>query len=221
MNDDEIEDWIENVSESPTITRDGVLVVLDDDERDEAKPEPIERVWAQALAIERAIRDTKVEISAARTAEEALDAALDLALVTGSFQASPEEPADLAALADRLRSLEDGQDDLEVEMDDRGRPPEGWMPPPPRKVTIAAEPKPDDLLRRSLSDDELQHFRWLVETQLDQREVAARLGIKQAAVSKRETKLRAHVDAIYQAAFERSYPWMPIPKPQGGRRRKA
>ncbi len=60
-----------------------------------------------------------------------------------------------------------------------------------------------------------------MDQRLPQSEIAMGLGISQAAVSKRETKLRARIDAVYIEETGQPYHWTPIPKPQGGRRRRS
>ena len=130
---------------------------------------------------------------------------------------------DWAALAQELGDLDD-------EMEVRGFPPDGWHPhsadqpqsaaSPPRSGSPTRSSAPGDILRPHLTVDEYQLWEWLDQGVL-QREVAQRLAISQVAVSKREKKLRARVDAIYIDATGRPYHWTAIAKPQGGRRRRS
>ena len=196
----------------------------DEDDEDDA-PAPvmaIEDVWALAVTAAGELRAIKDAIASA----EAWDR------VSDSFRAAPED-LDIDALDERLEMLEQKRSALEGEMRNRGWPPKGWGPPtatpvPPREPTPStrseskAQTRPiaDHVLRAALSAEEYQHYQWLV-AQMRQQDVAARLGISQKTVSKREAKLRARVDEVYRATFDRPYPWTPISRKQGGRRRKA
>ena len=155
--------------------------------------------------------------------EETLDRARSTTIFDPTDLSIDEMQVRLGALAQELGDLDD-------EMEVRGFPPDGWHPQsadqpqsaasPPRSGSPTRSSAPGDILRPHLTVDEYQLWEWLDQGVL-QREVAQRLAISQVAVSKREKKLRARVDAIYIDATGRPYHWTAIPKPQGGRRRRS
>jgi DNA-binding CsgD family transcriptional regulator len=120
--------------------------------------------------------------------------------------------------------------ELEYEMEQREFPPMGWTPAPGElhRSPAGAVPSPPavrgrtptEILRPRLTDLEFQQYEWM-EQRLPQVEIAKGLGITQAAVSSREKRLRARIDAIYVEQTGQPYHWTPIPKPQGGRRRRS
>jgi len=173
----------------------------------------IEAIWTRAHAISNEIA--------------VIQETVDRAVSTTTF-----EPTDLSIgeMQLRLGALAQELWDLDDQMEIRGFPPDGWHPqsadqpksPPgrPQSGSPSRSMAPGDILRPHLTGDEYQLWEWLDHGVL-QRDVAERLGISQVAVSKRETKLRARVDAIYVEAIGRPYHWTAIPKPQGGRRRRS
>lgn len=173
----------------------------------------IEAVWARAHTLSNEIAET----------QEVLDRARSTTIFEPTDLSIDEMQVRLGALARELAGLDD-------EMEERGLPPDGWQPQPADGTPSAAGPPPPgtptrslapgDFLRPHLTVEEYQLWEWLDQGVL-QREVAARLGISQVAVSKREKKLRARVDAIYIEATERPYHWTPLSKSQGGRRRRS
>ena len=85
-------------------------------------------------------------------------------------------------------------------------------PPPPDPPSAPVRPSPPDPVRmveaainEKLSPDELLHWQEL-QKGTRQTAIAERLGIKQAAVSKRERKLRERIDAISIETIGRPYP---------------
>ncbi len=185
------------------------------DEDDDLSPDPadsVESVWARAF-------DVAAEIAANTRA-------IDRANRLTFFDPNDEPIEELEA---RSRTLADERSELEYQMRMRGFPPRGWAPPPavPRlsvTATSSSAPSgrsvpPAQILRPGLTDEEYQHWEWL-DQGLTQSEVARRVGVSQVAISKREGKLRARIDAVYIEQTGRPYHWTPIPKPQGGRRRK-
>lgn len=71
-------------------------------------------------------------------------------------------------------------------------------------------------LALALADDERLHWRLWVGEDRSQTEIAARIGISQPAVQKREKVLRAKANAIWQPRFGQDYPFPPRkrgPKP--------
>jgi len=186
-----------------------------DDGGDDSYPSlelPIESIWARAFVVAAEI--------------VANDQAIDRVQSLTTF-----DPNDLAIeeLDARSDALADERFELEYQMRIRGFPPKRWSPQPAALPQLAAGPSrhvpsrrslsPGEILRPHLTDGEFQHWEWLDQGVI-QVEVARRLGITQVAVSKREKKLRARIDVIYIGRTGRPYHWTPIPKAQGGRRRK-
>jgi DNA-binding CsgD family transcriptional regulator len=179
----------------------------EDGDGDPSDEEPIESVWARALEVAGEIRS--------------IDMAIDRHRRQTIFD--PDD-APIEELEDRSLTLAGERWELESQMQERGFPPAGWLPPPaepPRPVAALASPpsagrsrSPSQILRPRLSADEYRHFEW-IDQGLHQDEIARRLGISQAAVSKREKKLRARIDAVYIEATRHRYHWTAIPKPQG------
>jgi hypothetical protein len=173
----------------------------------------IEAIWSRADTISKEIAEIEETLVRARstTIFDPTDLSID------------EMQVRLGALAQELGDLDD-------EMEVRGFPPDRWHPQsadqpvsaasPPRSGSPTRPLAPGDILRPHLTVDEYQLWEWLDQGVL-QREVAQRFAISQVAVSKREKKLRARVDAIYIVATGRPYHWTAIPKPQGGRRRRS
>lgn len=186
-----------------------------DDEDDDARIEPnnpIEAMWARAF-------DVAAEIAA-------IDRAIRRVQSLTSFDPNDAPLEELQARSD---TLADQRVELEFQMRMHGFPPRGWSPrpgagPPPAQLPSPSAPsnrlvEPAQILRPRLTDDEYQHWEWLDQGVI-QADVGRRLGISQAAVSKRERKLRARIDAVMNEATGHPYHWVPIPKPQGGRRRR-
>lgn len=185
---------------------------IDEEDKDDGGDGPIELVWTRAFAVASLIVANRQSIGRVR------------GLTT--FDPDDETIEELEARSDALAGE---RLFLESEMRKRGFPPRGWLPPaaPPLSVAAVSDDRrkgwslpPNETLRPRLMPAEYQHWEWLIAGVI-QNEVARRLGISQAAVSKREKKLRAKVDVIFVELTGRPYHWALIPKPQGGRRRKS
>ncbi len=195
---------------------DAFLADQAEQEDDDAVPndeEPIEALWARAFVVAAEIRR--------------MDQAIDRYGRQTTF--GPDD-LPIEELQTREKALAAERSDLEYEMEERGFPPKGWTPArvePPRSpaASVHSAPvirgrTPTEILRPHLTDLEYQQYEWM-EQRLPQVEIAKGLGISQAAVSVRETRLRARIDAIYNEETGQPYHWTPIPKPQGGRRRRS
>ena len=187
-----------------------------DDDDDDAVPsamEPIESIWARAIEV--AAEICRVRRAIDRYGRQATFGPDDL----------PIEGLDA-----RESALAAKRSELEYEMEERGFPPKGWTPAqaelPRSPADVVPSPPavrgrtPTEILRPHLTDLEFQQYEWM-EQRLPQVEIAKGLGISQPAVSGREKKLRARIDAIYVKQTGKPYHWTPIAKPQGGRRRRS
>jgi DNA-binding CsgD family transcriptional regulator len=187
-----------------------------DNEDDDAFLEPndpIEAIWARAFEV----------------AAEIAAIGLTIRRVQSLASFDPND-APLEELRARSDVLADQPVELEFQMRMHGFSPRGWSPspgaapPPPQPPSLSAPSnrlvEPAQVLRPRLTDNEYQHWEWLDQGVI-QVDIGRRLGISQAAVSKRERKLRSRIDAVMTEATGHPYHWVPIPKPQGGRRRRS
>jgi DNA-binding CsgD family transcriptional regulator len=191
---------------------DGYDEAEDIDEDDDEPDRPLPSIWARARAVDAEIQST-------------LDA-IGRTTVPHVFDPGELSPADLDR---RVELLESERAELEFEMEIRGFPPPGWRSPevdvvePTADVLVAENPRPvrspAEVLRPALTASEYEHWEWL-EAGEPQSTIADRLGISQAAVSKRERTLRDRVDAIYRERTGAAYHWILAPRRVGGRRRR-
>lgn len=114
--------------------------------------------------------------------------------------ASATDDERLATLAEFRRRHPDPRPENE-------EPEESPAPPPPAAAPSRASPVRlvEAAINEKLTPDELLHWQEL-QKGTTQKAIADKLGIKQAAVSKRERKLRERVDAISIETIGRPYP---------------
>ena len=176
---------------------------LDEQDSDEVDPRDAERdsAWADVRSME-----------------------AQIAVLSSRVPAKPD------AVAYSFDPDVDGLDTLRAELadviDEYGRPPIAWIAPAkaptPPPAPIPSRPRLRDLasyLEDHLSSGELRHWRWLAAGK-DQTWIADQLAVSQAAVSKREQKLRARVDGLHIARFGKPYPWASFSRSKGGRPRR-
>lgn len=177
---------------------------VDGDEDDPTTLEDWLSGWSEPLTVARErwlLADLDVEV---RDLEERIYYR-DMAAAAGQAVDETASAADKERLA-RLSEFRREHPDPRADADEPTEPP---PPPDPPASATPARPSPvrmvEAAINAKLSPGELIHWQEL-QKGTTQIAIAEKLGIKQAAVSKRERKLRERVDAISIETIGRPYP---------------